>query len=126
MKSKALALVMAVLFSSFLASVAHATVLRVIVVQTENVDAYLKEVEKGQALIKKLGGSAILRVWRARYAGPEAGMVVVSVEYPDLATLAADEKKLTASEDYQTWFKGLAKIRKITSDSLYDELKAAM
>ena len=87
------------------------------------VDAYVKEVEKGQALIKKLGGSAVLRVWRARFAGNEAGTVVVSVEYPDLVTYANDDKKLNVAPEYQTWMKGLAKIRKITSDSLYEELK---
>jgi hypothetical protein len=126
MKTKALALVAVLFASSFLASSAHATVLRVIAVETENVDAYVKAVEKGQAIIKKAGGSATLRVWRARYAGTAAGTVIVSVEYPDLSTLASDEKKLNANDEYQTWFKGLAKVRKITSDSLYDELKSTM
>ena len=124
MKSKAFALVAVMVMSSFLTSVAHATVLRVVTVQTENIDAYVKEVEKGQALIKKLGGSGLIRVWRARYAGTDAGTVVVSIEYPDLVTFANDDKKLTADSDYQSWFKGLAKLRKVVSDSIYDELKS--
>jgi hypothetical protein len=123
MKTKALAVVLAVLVMSLLAPAAHATVLRVISIQTDNLDTYVKEVEKGQALIKQKGGSAILRVWRARFAGSEAGTVTVSVEYPDLSTFAADEKKLAADAEYQTWFKALGKLRKIVSDSLYDEVK---
>ena len=73
--------------------------------------------------MSKLGGSAILRVWRARFAGPDAGAIVVSLEYPDMTTFANDEKKVTETAEYQAWLKGLAKLRKVLSDSLYDELK---
>jgi hypothetical protein len=99
-----------------------ATVLRVIVVKTDNVDQYVQEVEKGKELFKQLGIEAKVRVWQARYAGPEAGAVVVSVEFPSLAALAASESKLNSSTEYQAWIKGLEKIRTIVSDSLYGEL----
>lgn len=123
MKSKLSLLVVLLLASSFFASAAHATVLRVVTIQTDNTEAYVKEIGNGQALLKKLGSTAILRVWRARFAGPDAGTVVVSIEYADLVTFAAEDKKVSADPDYQAWLKGLAKIRKIVSDSLYDELK---
>jgi hypothetical protein len=123
MKSRVIAFAALLFVSSIFAVDAHATVLRVVTIQTDNVDAYLQELGRGQALIKKLGGSAILRVWRARFAGPEAGMIVVSLEYPDMATFAGDEKKVTETADYQAWLKDLAKTRKVLSDSLYDELK---
>jgi hypothetical protein len=48
---------------------------------------------------------------------------VVSAEYPSLADYASDNAKLGANAEFQTWLKGLDKIRKIVSDSLYDELK---
>ena len=102
---------------------ADQVVLRVIVVKTDNADAYVKEIDKGKALMKKLGVSAIIRVWRARFAGENAGAVVVSIEYPSLATMAKDEATVEADGDYQTWFKGLGKLRTIVSDSLYTELK---
>ena len=98
------------------------TVLRVVVVETENVDAYVKELERGKAMLKSLGSPAELRIWQARFAGPQAGSVVVSVEYPSLAAFAEDDAKLKANTEYQTWLKGLDKIRKIVSDSLYNEL----
>jgi hypothetical protein len=122
MKSKLL-LITAVLFaSSLLASTARATVLRVITVQTEDAAAYVKQIEQGQALLKKMGSPTIIRVWRARFAGDSAGTVVVSIEYPDLVTFANEDKKVAANPEYLAWLMGLNKIRKIVSDSLYDEL----
>ncbi len=99
-----------------------ATVLRVLVVKTDNPTAYAQELTKGIELMKSMGVPATLRVWRAKFAGPEAGSVVVSIEYPSLAAYAAAEAKLSASSDYMTWLKGLDKIRTIVSDSLYNEL----
>jgi hypothetical protein len=116
-------LIVAVVFaSSLLASVAHATILRVVVVATDDAAAYEKQIEQGQALLKKMGSTAIIRVWRARYAGEHAGSVVVSIEYPDLVAFANEDKKVGADPEYQAWLKGLNKIRKVVSDSLYDEL----
>jgi len=97
--------------------------LRVATVKTDDADAYVKELAKGQALMKKLGSSAIIRVWRARFAGDNAGAIVVAIEYPSLATMAKDEATVAADADYQTWFKGLDKMRTIVSDSLYSEMK---
>jgi ABC-type sugar transport system substrate-binding protein len=99
-----------------------ATVLRVVVVKTDNAGLYVQEIEKGRELMKKLGTHSTTRVWRARFAGADAGTVVVGIEYPDLATFAADVAKLDSSADYQAWLKGLDKIRKVVSDSLYNEL----
>ncbi len=123
MKSKVIAFAALLLVSSIFALDARATVLRVVTVQSDNADAYLQELGRGQTLIKKLGGAAVLRVWRARFAGSNAGTFVVSIEYPDLITFANDEKKVTETAEYQEWLTGLAKLRKVLSDSLYDEMK---
>jgi hypothetical protein len=98
------------------------TVVRVLVVQTDNLDAYLKEIERGRALLKRLEIPEVIRVFQARFAGPEAGAVVVTVEFPSMAALAEAEVKTAADAEYQTWLKGLDKLRKIISDSLYNEL----
>jgi len=98
-----------------------ATVLRVVVVKTDNTTAYAQEIEKGRQIMKSLGITAQTRVWQARFAGPDTGMVVVSIEYPNLAALADAYAKTNASSDYQNWIKDLDKIRKIVSDSLYTE-----
>jgi hypothetical protein len=79
-----------------------ATVLRVVVVKTDNTTAYAQEIEKGRQIMKSLGITAQTRVWQARF-------------------LADAYAKTNASSDYQNWIKDLDKIRKIVSDSLYTE-----
>src|SRR3989442_13052668 len=96
-----------------------ATVLRVVVVKTDDPAAYAQELEKGKQIMKSLGIQAQTRVWQARFAGSEAGAVVVSIEYPSMAAFADGVAKSNASSEYQTWLKGLDKVRKIVSDSLY-------
>ena len=98
-----------------------ATVLRVVVVKTDNPAAYVQEIEKGRQIMKGLGVQQITRVWQARFAGPEAGAVVVSIEYPSMDAFADAYKKTGASSDYQNWLKDLDKVRKIVSDSIYTE-----
>jgi len=98
-----------------------ATVLRVVVVKTDNMAAYVDAIGKGREIMKKLGSPAVTRVWQARFAGPEAGTVVVSIEYPSVAAFAEDYARIGGSAEYQEWLKGLSKIRTIVSDSLYNE-----
>ena len=106
-----------------LAMGAEVKVVRIVVVETDNVDRYVKEIERGKAMLKRLESPAEVRVWKARFAGPQAGTVVVSVEYPSLTAFAKDDAKLAADAEYQAWLKGLDKVRKIVSDALYNELK---
>jgi len=101
---------------------ADPTVLRVIAVQTDSPDTYLKEIEKGRAMFKRLGVPAEVRVWKGRFAGDEAGAIVVSIEFPSLVALAEAEARLSADSEYMAWLKQLDKVRKIVSDSLYSEL----
>ncbi|MGB8327925.1 MAG: hypothetical protein WCE48_10145 [Steroidobacteraceae bacterium] len=102
---------------------AQANVLRVVTVRTDNYSDYVKELERGKAILKRLGSSAVLRVWRAHFAGPNAGSVVVSIEYPSMVVLAQDEAKAYADPEYTSWLSGLASMRKVVSDSVYDEMK---
>jgi hypothetical protein len=104
-------------------SMANASALRVVVVQSTDVPAYVKAIADGQALLKSKGSPAQLHVWLARFAGPEAGSIVVSVEYPSLEALAKDDAMMRSDADLRAWLAGLAKIRKIVSDSIYEELK---
>jgi hypothetical protein len=122
-KIVALAFLAALLLPISTLLAADHVVLRVVVVKTDNPDAYVRELEKGKALLKKMGSPAIIRVWRARFAGPETGSVVASVEYPSMAAFVKDEAATDANAEYQTWIKGLAKVRTILSDSLYNEMK---
>jgi len=123
MKHKLLGTFAAAVLFSMLAVSAEAAVLRVVVVQTSDPGAYAQEIEKGRALLERAGSVAKVRVWRGRFAGPEAGKVVVSIEFPDMASFASDDKKMAADADYQAWLKGLDKLRTVVSDSLYEELR---
>ncbi len=97
------------------------SVLRV-VIKTDNVPAYLQMLEKGKEIQKKIGLTPQIRVWQATLAGPEAGAIVVGIEYPSLAAYADADAKMRADKDYQAWLKDLDKIRTIVSESLYKEL----
>ena len=112
-------LIVAAMSSAALAQ--KATVLRVVVVKTDDPAAYAQAIEKGKVVMKSLGIQAQTRVWQARFAGPEAGMVVATIEYPSMAAFADAVAKTNASSDYQAWLKELDKVRKIVSDSLYSE-----
>jgi len=99
-----------------------APVLRVIVVHTDSPGAYIKEVlETGRAHLQRLESTGNLRVWRAKYAGIDAGNVVIAIEYPSLTALAADDKKSAADPALGAWVRSLDKMRKIVADSLYSE-----
>jgi len=98
------------------------TVLRVVIIKTDDVSAYLQQLEKGKEIMKKLGITQQIRVWQATFAGPNAGSVAAAIEYPSMAAFADANTKTRADKDYQAWLKDTAKIRTIVSDSLYREL----
>ena len=95
---------------------------RVVVIKTDNVAAYVQLIDKGREIQKKLGITITTRVWQATFAGPNAGTVVATIEFPDMNALAEDYTKLNADNDYQAWMKDLDKTRTIVSDSIYKEL----
>jgi hypothetical protein len=103
--------------------VAEAATLRVLVVETPDVSAYVKSLQDGQALLKSKGSPGQIRAWVARYAGENAGKIIVSVEYPNIEALAKDDMLLRSDAQLRGWQQTLAKMRKIVSDSIYEELK---
>ncbi len=117
----AAAILLVVCVASSAAFAQKATVLRVVVVKTDDPATYAQEIEKGRQVMKSLGIQGQTRVFQARFAGPEAGAVVVSIEYPNMAAFADAVAKTNASSEYQAWLKGLDKVRKIVSDSIYTE-----
>jgi len=110
------------LIASLSAVAADTAVSRVIVVQTADVPGYVHEVETLQALLKKAGVSATLRVWRATFAGAETGSIVVTVEVPNLAAIAKIDDTVRTNPDVAAEMKKINAMRKIVSDSLYDLL----
>ncbi|MDH4310051.1 MAG: hypothetical protein OEY13_06435 [Gammaproteobacteria bacterium] len=121
---KRLTVVLAALVGLFvLANTAEATVLRVVVVETNDVTAYMGQLNTLKASLQRLGSKSTVRAWRARFAGPNAGSIVVAVEYADMATFAAEDSMIAKDAEYQATLKSMSQMRKIVSDSLYEELK---
>ena len=110
------------LIASLSAVAADTAVSRVIVVQTADVAGYVHEVETLQALLKKAGVPATLRVWRASYAGADTGSIIVTVEVPNLAGIAKVEDTIRTNPDLAAEMKKISAMRKIVSDSLFDLL----
>jgi hypothetical protein len=105
------------------AALPASTVLRVIAIQTPDIKTYRHEVETLQSEFKKEGLPVTLRVWRATYAGPDTGTIIVTVEVPDIGTLAKIEEAVAKPNSaLGATMKRIEAIRKIASDSLYEEL----
>lgn len=121
---KSLSLVLAVMLGVFAAiGTAQADVMRVVVSEVSDAPAYLKALDKIRAGLKRLGSKATIHGYRARFAGPNAGHVVVTVDYADMAAFAADDSKMGNDAEMQATLKEMGQYRKIISDSLYEDLK---
>jgi hypothetical protein len=122
MKTRIPHVLLALGLALFCCSANAASIARIIVVETSDLTAYLHEVDNLRAEFKKLAPTVSLRVFRARFAGPEAGTVVVAVEMPDLATLAKLDELQKSNSEVAATMGRIVKLRKIVSDSLYDEV----
>ncbi len=96
--------------------------IRVINVKSDNVSAYMAELDKGRAMMKRLGINSTLHVYKATFAGPNTGSIVVTQEYPTWAALADAQTKTAGDPEFSAWLKNLDSVRTITSDALYREL----
>src|SRR5512134_1182947 len=96
-----------------MAGQARATVVRVVVVEASDTAAYLGDLAKIRGVLTRLGSKATMRTWRARFAGPDSGAIVVAIEYQDMAAFAADDARTSADAEYRALIKGLDSKRKI-------------
>ena len=103
-------------------SPAQSAVFRVITVEVNDTEMYLKEVDSVRAAMKRLNVDGTVRVMRARFAGKAVGRLIVTIEYKDLAAFAATDAALKADAEHTATMRRIGALRKIVSDSLYDEL----
>ena len=104
MRTKRLFLALAALIAfspSLGALAAEPPVLRVIVVETPDVKAYRHELDKLLVLERTVVPELTIRVWRARFAGAEAGTLIVASEVPSLAALAKIDEFGRTNPEYQ-------------------------
>jgi len=92
----------------------------VLAVQPTDAAAYVHEVDALQALLKKTGTPARIRVWQATYAGADTGAVVVTIEVSNLAALAKLNDTMKTNTEIAAEMKKIVGMRKAVSDSLYD------
>jgi hypothetical protein len=97
-------------------------VIRVVGVETNDVAAYVQQIARGQVILRRLNSPGTIRVLTAAYAGPNAGNVIVTIEYASMIELAEDEARGLADEGYRNWLAGLASIRTIVSVSIYRDI----
>ncbi len=102
---------------------AETSTLRVVVVDTKDLKAYLATLGEVKRLNAAVVPKMVLRTWQATYAGTESGTVIVSVEYPgSMANFATAWEKMMANAQIAQKMNDLGKLRRIVSDSIYQEL----
>jgi hypothetical protein len=125
MKRKFASVVLSTAALFLMAGLAHAgepVALRVLVVQPTNLQAYVHELSVAQGMLKKAGAPGTVRAWQAQFAGAEAGTVIVSIEFANLAGLARYYEAARTNSELVAELAKLATMRKVVSDSLYQEL----
>jgi hypothetical protein len=100
----------------------HADVHRVVVVEVSDTAMYVKEIDNIRSAMKRLKVDGTIRVMRARFAGKESGAIVVAASYKDMASFAATDAALAADAENQATMRRIGALRKIVSDSLYEDL----
>jgi hypothetical protein len=73
-------------------------------------------------LYKKVGQQVTIRAWRATYAGPDTGAIIVSIELPNLEALAKLNDTVQTNPDAAAEMKKIGGLRHVVSDSLYESL----
>lgn len=122
-KLLSVALLALALSFSTVAAADEGSTLRVVSVETNDVAAYVDQLQKGKKLIQAVDENFIINAWQATFAGDDAGTVVVSVIYPGaFSNFAAAWEKLMANPEVAAWLAGLSGLRTIVSDSVYREL----
>jgi hypothetical protein len=115
-------LVSAVALSTVAQADDHST-LRVIRVDTSDTDAYVAQLRKGKAMMMKTAPKMQMRVWRSTFAGSDTGAIIVGLEHPgSLADFASAWEKTQNDKEMAAWLDGLSDLRKLVSDSLYQEI----
>lgn len=100
----------------------HST-MRVVVVQTDDVEAYVEQLKMGNKMIQAQDKNWNMTAWLSTFSGENTGAVVVAVQYPGgLADFAAAWEKNQDNDEISEWLDGLGDLRTVVSDSLYAEM----
>jgi len=101
-------------------------ILRLVPVKVlRGVDAFIAELERGKAILRRCGVEADIHAWLATYAGTDTGTVLVTLQFADQAAFFRSEQAFAAApqdEEFRAWSQTLPEFRTVISDSLYVKL----
>lgn len=103
------------------ADAAAGSILQGVIVQVKpgQLDAYLAKIKTLQAIQKRLGSSATMRVWQSIVGGQATGSVAVALVHPSLVAYAENTTKTNNDPEAQQVLGSLDSIRTMVSTSLY-------
>jgi hypothetical protein len=110
-------------FSAAEVCAAESSTLRVVVVDTKDLKAYLATLGEVKRLTATAAPKMVVRAWQASYAGPDTGAIIVSVEHPgSMSKFASAWESMMADAQIAQKMGELGNLRKVVSDSIYQEL----
>jgi hypothetical protein len=100
------------------------SVIQVVTVEVKPgmLEQYRQELKKVRGVLTRLGSKATMRVWNTTAGGPNAGQLLVGLEYPDEATWAADSPKVQGDAEWQKIQAGLANVRTVVGNSIWRDV----
>jgi len=89
-----------------------------------NMQKFFDLTKRANAITKQLNSPGKARYWISSWAGPEAGHVIVTIEFPSLVAMAQSEAQLNASPEFRQWMtEAQASGIKQLSQSIVTELR---
>jgi hypothetical protein len=73
-------------------------------------------------MIRKAGLDVRVRVWQATFAGTQSGAVAVTLEFASMLDVARYQELTRSNAEYAAELAKIVSMRKLVSDSLYQEL----
>jgi hypothetical protein len=58
---------------------------------------------RASAMAAKYESTGQVRYWTSTWAGPDTGRVIVTIEFPNLSSMAASVSRMSASPEYAEW-----------------------
>jgi hypothetical protein len=102
----------------------HEPVLQVVAVKVKPgmLDKYRKEVKKLRGVLERIGSEATVRMWSNNQGGPDAGTILVALEFPNAEAWAADSPKMQADKAWQDVLGDLHKLRTLEGSSMWRDI----
>lgn len=85
-------------------------------------EEYRAAVRKLSEIMKRVGSTGSVRMWRTTAGGPDTGTILVGIEHANATAWAADSGKMQKDPEWQTVMASLPAIRTIGSNSMWRDI----